>query len=87
LNHGKLISLALLKEGELEVIELVAQKNSKINNRPLKLIDFPDNTIIGAIIRNDEIIIPHGEDFIMEGDKVFLFTQRTKIKKIEHFFM
>jgi trk system potassium uptake protein TrkA len=86
LNRDELISLTLLKEGELEVVELIAQKYSKINNKSLKLIDFPDNTIIGAIIRNDEIIIPHGEDFIMEGDKVFLFTQRTEIKKIEQLF-
>ena len=86
LNRDELISLTLLKEGELGVVELIAQKYSKINNKSLKLIDFPDNTIIGAIIRNDKIIIPHGEEFIMEGDKVFLFTQRTEIKKIEQLF-
>ncbi len=87
LKGDELISLTLLKEGELEVAELVAQKNSKVNGRPLKLIDLPDNIIIGAIIRNDEIIIPHGEDFIIEGDKVFVFAKRSYIKKIEHFFM
>ena len=87
LNRDEFISLIMLKEGELEVIELIAQKHSKINNKPLKLIDFPNNSIIGAIIRNDEIIIPGGDDIITEDDKVILFTKTTEIKKIEHFFM
>ena len=86
LKHDRLISLTLLKEGELEVIELIAKKNSKIIDSPLKIIDLPDNTIIGAIIRNNKVIIPHGEDFILEGDKVFIFTKKVELKKIEQLF-
>lgn len=87
LKRGEMITLTLLKEGELEVAELIAQKESKINNRPLKSIDLPDNSIIGAIIRNEEVTIPHGDDFITEGDKVIVFAKTTEIKKIEQLFL
>ncbi|MBP8718447.1 MAG: Trk system potassium transporter TrkA [Atribacterota bacterium] len=86
LKQGELISQTLLKEGEAEVIELIAQKGSKIINKNLKTISLPANSIIGAIIRKGEIIIPHGEDFINEGDKVIIFTKITEIKKIEQLF-
>ncbi|HNR65258.1 MAG TPA: Trk system potassium transporter TrkA [Atribacterota bacterium] len=87
LKSGDLIALTLLKEGELEVAELIAKKDSKIINKPLKLTNLPNNSIIGAIIRDDEVIIPGGDDIIIEGDKVILFTKTTEIKKIEHLFM
>jgi len=86
LRQGELISQTLLKEGEAEVIELIAQKGSKIINKNLKTISLPANSIIGAIIRKGEIIIPHGEDFINDGDKVIIFTKITEIKKIEQLF-
>lgn len=86
LKRGELITVTLLKEGEIEVVELIAQKESKINNKPLKSVNLPDSAIIGAIIRNEKIIIPHGEDSITAGDKVIIFTKTTEIKKIEQLF-
>ena len=86
LRRGEIISLTLLKEGEGEVLELIAQKNSKIINKSLKTIDFPDNAIIGAIIREGNVIIPHGDDLITEGDRVIIFTKSTEVKKLENLF-
>jgi trk system potassium uptake protein len=86
LRRGEMLSLTLLKEGEAEVVELVAHKQSKILNKPLKTIDFPDNAIIAAITRKEEVFIPHGEDLITEGDKVIIFTKTADIKKLEQLF-
>jgi len=86
LRRGEMISLTLLKEGETEVAELIAHKNSKIIDKPLKTVDLPRNAIIGAIIREDKVIIPHGEDFIMEGDKVIVFTKTAEMKQLEQLF-
>jgi len=86
LRRGEMISLTLLKEGGAEVIELVAHEYSKVINKPLKSIELPQNTIIGAIIRKEEVIIPHGEDYISEGDKVIVFAKATELKKVEQLF-
>ncbi|MFW6130004.1 MAG: Trk system potassium transporter TrkA [Atribacterota bacterium] len=86
LRRGEMISLTLLKEGGAEVIELVAHEYSKVLNKPLKSIDLPQNTIIAAIIRKEEVIIPHGEDSIIEGDKIIVFAKATELKKIEQLF-
>ena len=52
-------------------------------NKPLKDIDFPKGTIIGAITRNDEVMIPRGDSVILPGDHVILVALRSSIPKIE----
>ncbi len=83
IRKGKILSLTLLKEGEAEIIELVAQPTSKIINKPLKRLNLPRNSIIGAIVRQDKVIIPHGEDSIQPEDKIIIFALSSEIKKIE----
>jgi trk system potassium uptake protein TrkA len=86
IRRGKIISLTLLKEGEAEVIELIIHPNSKIINKPLKKANLPKNTIIGAIVRQDKVIIPHGDDSLQAEDKVIIFALSSDIKKIEKIF-
>jgi len=86
IRKGKIISLTLLKEGEAEVIELIVSPYSKIINKPLKKANLPQNSIIGAIVRKDEVIIPHGNDVIQPEDKIIIFALSSDIKKIEKIF-
>jgi len=85
-RRGKIISLTLLKEGKAEVIEWAAQPASKIINKPLKNANLPKNSIIGAIVHQNRVIIPHGNDIIQPGDKVIIFTLASDIKKVERIF-
>lgn len=86
IRKGKIISLTLLKEGEAEVIELIVSPHSKIINKSLKKANLPQNSIIGAIVRKDKIIIPHGNDIIQPEDKIIIFALSSDIKKIEKIF-
>ncbi|MBC8499733.1 MAG: Trk system potassium transporter TrkA, partial [Candidatus Atribacteria bacterium] len=86
IRRGKIISLTLLKEGEVEVIELIVSPHSKIINTPLKDANLPHNSIIGAIVRKDEVIIPHGDDIIQPEDKIVIFALSSDIKEIEKIF-
>ena len=86
IRRGKIISLTLLKEGEAEVIELIVSPHSKIINTPLKKANLPQDTIIGAIVRKDEVIIPHGNDVIQPKDRIIIFALSSDIKKIEKIF-
>jgi len=86
IRRGKIISLTLLKEGEAEVIELIVSPHSKIINTPLRKANLPQNSIIGAIVRQDEVIIPHGDDIIQPKDKIIIFALSSDIKEIEKIF-
>ncbi|MDE5418845.1 Trk system potassium transporter TrkA [Labilibaculum sp. DW002] len=75
-----------LTVSDAEVIELVAQSNSKITQGKLKDIDFPEDANIGGIIRGDEGIIATGDTQIQAGDQVVVFTMPSAIKKVEKIF-
>ena len=78
--------MATLKEIDAEVMEIVAQEGSPIANKQLKEIGFPNSAIVGAIFRDDEVIIPIGTSIIKPNDKVIVFALPEAIPKVEEYF-
>ncbi len=62
-------------EDRVEAIEFIADANAKYNNVPLKDMNINKGILVAAIVRNNEIIIPHGNDVIKPGDSVILITK------------
>lgn len=56
-----------------QVIEYVAGNGCEITCNELKDVRFPHNAIVGAVLRQDDLIIPHGDTRIRPGDKVVVF--------------
>jgi trk system potassium uptake protein TrkA len=83
LRRGEILSVTAISENKAEIIEVEVLKNSNIVGKTLKEGFFPKNSILGAIIRNDKIIIPKGDDLIKEKDKLIIFTLKEAIKEVE----
>lgn len=83
IRKGKIVSAAPLYDDRAEIFEVVALETSEITNKPLKEIKFPRGTIVGAIMRGDEVIIPVGDSVILPGDHVVIFTLRSAIPQVE----
>lgn len=73
ISGGKLLSVFVLLNGKAEIVELVAQENSKIVNKPLKKAGLPKGVIIGAILRKGQSIIPEGDAVVLPGDRLIIF--------------
>ncbi len=86
LRRGEVISLTAMAENKAEIMEIEVTKNTSLSGRILKENIFPKNSIVGAIIRQDRIIIPTGDDIIKEKDKLIIFTLRDSIKEVEKLF-
>jgi trk system potassium uptake protein len=85
-RKGKVEAIASLHGVDGEVIEYDIHKENRLTRLPIKNIKFPDQAIIGAVIRNDETIIPTG-DFIMQlHDKVIVLALPAAIGKVEDLF-
>ena len=69
--------------GKAEMIEFEALETAKVVGRPLKDVKMPQNAIIGALIRDGQAIIPGGNDIIQPGDRVFVFTEKDAVKKLQ----
>ncbi len=69
-----------------EVIEYTVVPGSAITKGPIKDIDFPDNAIIGGVIRRNEAIIAVGDTVIEAYDRVAVFALPQSIREIDKFF-
>lgn len=83
IRRGKIISVAPLKGEHAEAIEAEALETSDIVNVPLSDVKFPKGAIVGAIVRNGEIIIPRGDSIIRPKDRLIIFALQNVIPKLE----
>ena len=83
IRRGKVLS-AMSVSGELaEVIEAEALDTSDIVGKPLRKISFPKGALVIAIVHDEEIIIPTGDDVIEPNDRVIIFATREAVPKME----
>ncbi len=86
IRRGRIKSVVKLREDETEVIELTPDPKSKVVGKKLSQLSFPSGSIVGAIIRNGDMIIPDGEAIIEVGENVVIFALPEAIPKIEKLF-
>ena len=82
LKRDNIETLYRIIEGKAEIIEFIATKGSKVINVKIKDLKLPQDVIIATIVRRSEIVIPHGEDIIHEGDRVIVIAKDRNIKKL-----
>ncbi|MDH5203127.1 MAG: Trk system potassium transporter TrkA [Nitrospirota bacterium] len=81
-RRGDILSLTAIADDKAEIIEARIGNTSQLIGRTLREAQ-PKASIIGAIIRDEEVIIPSGSDKIIKDDKLIIFTLRESIKEVE----
>ena len=72
---------------QAEAIELIVGPSTKNLDTKFKNIKFQKDCIVATIVRNDEIIIPTGDDMLKIGDRVIIVTKNTKIANVNEIFL
>ena len=89
-RRGDIVSVHSLRRGAAEAIEAIAHgdsKSSKVIGKAIRDIGLPPGTTIGAIIRDEEVIIAHDDTVIATGDHVILFlVDKKHIRDVEKLF-
>lgn len=89
-RRGDMVNVHSLRRGAAEAIEAIAhgdRKNSRVIGRRLDEIDLPEGTNIGAIVRNDEVLIAHDNIIVEPEDHVILFlVDKRRISDVEKLF-
>ena len=66
---------------------MVMTASSKVVGKAIEDIDLPEGTTIGAIVRNDEVLIAHDNTVVEPDDHVILFlVDRKRIPEVERLF-
>jgi len=85
-RKGDILSVTPIPYIDAETIKIKISKKIALLNKPLQKVKFPSGMIIGAIYRNEEVIIPRGEDMIMMGDIIIVFVLPQSKKLVEKMF-
>ncbi len=89
-RRGDVVKVHSLRRGAAEAIEAIAhgdESSSKVVGRSIEELKLPPGTTIGAIVRNDKVIIAHHDTKIEPEDHVILFVVDKKyILEVEKLF-
>ncbi len=81
---GDIITLHTLKRGKLAIVEVdIPTGGSKSCNCAIKELGLPKGCVLVAIIRGEEVIIPHGGDRLQPGDSVIAVTSLEKEESLK----
>lgn len=79
-------SIAMLEDGQVEIIEFNLNPSSPLKGQALADIKFPRQCLIASIVRNNEVIIPKGQDVLQKGDTVIVITVSNSFEAIRKLF-
>ena len=70
----EITNLVALAGGKVNVTELELMDDCPVLGQALSEIRLPDDSLIACVIRNDQVLVPHGATGLMLGDRVLLVT-------------
>lgn len=81
-RQGDIVQVYSLRHGASEAIEAIAHRqsdNTGIVGIPLNKIKLPSGVVMGALVRDGEVIKIHHDTVIEEGDHVIMFLMDKKL--------
>jgi trk system potassium uptake protein TrkA len=89
-RRGDVVNVHSLRRGAAEAMEAIAhgdKNTSKVVGRTLEEIPLPPGTTIGAILRDDKVLIAHDDLVVQTDDHVILFlVDKNRIADVERLF-
>ena len=80
---NNIITLHKIVDNQVEALEFIASKSSKVLNIPLKNLLLKKDILIGGIIRDHQVIIPSGTTSIQEKDAVIVVSKDLIINDLD----
>jgi len=90
IRRGDVATVYSLRKGAAEAIETIAHgdaQTSKVVGKAIGDVNLPSGTAIGAIVRNQQVLIAHDNIVIQSDDHVILFmVDKSVISQVEDLF-
>ena len=86
IHKGTIENAYSILNGEYEIIEAEIIETSELINKELKNSNLPDEIRVGAILRNNEVIIPRSNFVFKKEDIVVLLAKKDFLHIVENMF-
>jgi trk system potassium uptake protein len=74
--------VAMLEGDRFEILDITVREESELAGKRFR--DLPTTgSVIGAVVRDDKAIFPHGDDVLLAGDRVIIFTESSRVPIVE----
>jgi trk system potassium uptake protein TrkA len=84
IQGGRANLLAVLEEGQATIVEVTVP--SDYAPRALKDMDSPPQSIVGAILRGQDVLIPRGPDQVRPQDRLIVFATAASVARVRDYF-
>ena len=85
-HKGTIETAYTIMNGEYEVIEAEIIETSELINKELKNSNLPEEIRIGAVLRENKVIIPRSNFIFQKDDKVVFLAKKDSISVVENIF-
>lgn len=85
-RRGRIKAIHALRDGFAEVMEIELSDSSQLAHKKMLDISFPTGVLVGAIVRDDVVIIAEPDFELLPGDRVILLALADKASAVEHMF-
>ena len=86
IHKGSIANAYSILNGEYEIIEAEIVETSELVNKELKNSNLPDEIRIGAVLRNEDVIIPRSNFIFKKEDRVVFLAKKDFIQVVENMF-
>ena len=69
-----LINIFTFEGSKAEAVEIEVTEKTSLLNKHLKDLKLPGKSLVGAIVRAHQTIVPKGDTLLLEGDHIVIFT-------------
>jgi trk system potassium uptake protein TrkA len=85
-RRGSVTRVATFKSTDAEAISFTVSASSPLVGKSLMGVEFPEGTIVAAILRGDAVIVPRGHDQLKTGDTAIVFALQEAVNSVTKLF-
>ena len=82
MSLGDMMTLLKLRKGEFSIIEEKVHPLAEAANKPLRELKIPNECVIVAIMRKNQLLIPHGDTILAPVDEVIALVHASEVSKL-----
>lgn len=74
ISFSDFVSLLSFKRGKLAIVRVDLPKDSPVIDKQVKDVQWPENSVLLSVVRQDDVIVPKGNTVLKAGDDVIALT-------------
>jgi trk system potassium uptake protein TrkA len=82
MSLGDMMTLLKLRKGEYSLIEEKVHPLSPAADRSLRELGMPDECVVVAVIRKNQLLIPHGDTVLKPADEVLALVHASQLGRL-----